>query len=149
MTGGAICIRRQMAGTAHSRLVTDHHQLARLADNDMSSPESELLAQSVYPPHVLHNTNALYNIKFLTSCFVGAVCGILGLENYQGFALLVVWTAVTSGVVYVVRCRGEADKYIRGGLWELVNPGQDNLFSFVLLWTLFYGKGYFLDSSRE
>ncbi|KDQ15466.1 hypothetical protein BOTBODRAFT_173945 [Botryobasidium botryosum FD-172 SS1] len=102
-------------------------------------PENDPSAHLVYPPHVQHNMSALSNIKFLTSCFIGAVCGILGLENYQGFALLVVWTMVTSGVVYVVGCRGDTKKYVRGGLWELANPGQDNLFSFVLLWTLFYG----------
>lgn len=26
-----------------------------------------------------------------------------------------------------------------GGFSELVNPGQDNMFSFVLAWTLFFG----------
>jgi hypothetical protein len=28
---------------------------------------------------------------------------------------------------------------LHGGLRELVNPGQDNIFTFILVWTLFYG----------
>jgi hypothetical protein len=30
-------------------------------------------------------------------------------------------------------------KYFQGGLLEAVNPGQENTFSFILVWTLFYG----------
>ena len=38
------------------------------------------------------------------------------------------------------RCKGSPKKYVPGGWVDLVNPGQENLFSFLLLWTLFYGS---------
>jgi hypothetical protein len=102
----------------------------------MSTPDTDA---HLYPPHILHNTTTLSNLKFLSSCFSGAIAGVLGLENYSGFLLFVLTTVATTALVYGVSCKGRMDKYVKGGLWELVNPGQDNIFSFVLLWTLFYG----------
>ncbi|KAF7789426.1 hypothetical protein EIP86_000370 [Pleurotus ostreatoroseus] len=95
-------------------------------------------AQLLYPPNVQFNIGKLYTIKFLASCFAGAVAGILGLENWLGFALFLFSTAWTSACLYV-KCKGRPAKYMAGGLWELVNPGQENMFSFLLVWTLFYG----------
>ncbi|EJD01699.1 uncharacterized protein FOMMEDRAFT_142240 [Fomitiporia mediterranea MF3/22] len=92
----------------------------------------------IYPPNVVHNS-ALNSIKFLSSCFAGAVAGILGLENWLGFAFFAASTLLTAACMYVVNCKGRPAKYIPGGVRELANPGQDNVFSFVLVWTLFYG----------
>ncbi|KAG8960925.1 hypothetical protein FRC03_005990 [Tulasnella sp. 419] len=103
------------------------------------SSEEEQAAQLVYPTHVQHNTNSLYTIRFLSSSFVGAVAGVLGLENFQGFALFAFSTLLTAASIWLLRCQGKPQKYIHGGLWSIINPGQENLFSFVLFWTLFYG----------
>ena len=104
----------------------------------MSSPQADAAAQLLYPPNVQYNAGRVYTIKFLAACFAGAVAGILGLENWLGFALFLSSTALTSSCLYI-KCKGRPAKYMPGGLWELVNPGQENLFSFLLVWTLFYG----------
>ena len=38
-----------------------------------------------------------------------------------------------------LKCKGKPAKYVHGGVLEMLNPGQENLFSFLLAWTLFYG----------
>ena len=101
-----------------------------------STPDQQ--AQLLFPPNVKYNASRVYSIKFISSCFAGAVAGILGLENSLGFALFVLATLLTSACLYV-KCKGRPAKYIPGGWWELVNPGQENIFSFILVWTLFYG----------
>ncbi|KAI0071836.1 hypothetical protein K474DRAFT_1629950, partial [Panus rudis PR-1116 ss-1] len=95
-------------------------------------------AQLRYPPNVQYNASKLYTVKFLSSCFAGAVAGILGLENWRGFALFLLSVLFTSACLYI-KAKGRPAKYFPGGLWELVNPGQENIFSFILVWTLFYG----------
>ena len=92
----------------------------------------------IYTPNVIHNS-ALNTTKFLSSCFAGAVAGILGLENWAGFALFAVATLFSAACLYVINCRGRPSKYAPGGVRDLVNPGQDNIFSFILVWTLFFG----------
>jgi len=99
---------------------------------------SDPAAQLVFAPNVLHN-QSLTSVKFLSSCFAGAVAGILGLENWHGFALFAASVLSTSFVIYAINCKGNPAKYLSGGLRELVNPGQDNMFTFILVWTLFYG----------
>lgn len=103
----------------------------------MASTKDEA-TRLIYVPNVQHNS-ALYTVKFLSSCFAGAVAGILGLENWQGFVLFLASLLLTGACTYVVNCKGRRAKYVPGGVRELVNPGQDNVFSFVLVWTLFYG----------
>ncbi|THH06629.1 hypothetical protein EW145_g3963 [Phellinidium pouzarii] len=95
-------------------------------------------ARLIYAPNVQHNS-ALNSVKFLSSCFAGAVAGILGLENWQGFALFAAATLLSAACLHGVNCKGRPAKYVSGGVKELVNPGQDNIFSFVLVWTLFFG----------
>jgi hypothetical protein len=99
---------------------------------------SDSAAHLVFAPNVLHN-QSLTSVKFLSSCFAGAVAGILGLENWLGFALFAASVLSTSFVIYAINCKGNPSKYLPGGLGELVNPGQDNIFTFILVWTLFYG----------
>ena len=105
----------------------------------MSSTTAEAAAQLIYPANVFANAS-LFNVKFLSSCFAGAAAGILGLENWLGFALFLASTLLTSLCIHMINCHGTPSKYIQGGLPELVNPGQDNAFTFVLVWTLFYGE---------
>lgn len=103
----------------------------------MASPTEEPI-QRLYPPNVQFNGSKLYTTKFISSCFAGAAAGILGLENWLGFALFLASTLLTSACLYV-QCKGAPAKYVPGGWIELVNPGQENAFSFVLAWTLFFG----------
>ena len=96
-------------------------------------------AQRIYAPNVAHN-QALYNVRFISACFAGSVAGILGLENWQGFLLFGLSTLLSALVMYINNCKMKPSKYLFGGLWELINPGQENMFSFVLVWTLIYGE---------
>ena len=105
----------------------------------MSTSTAEQAAQLLFPPNVQYNANKLYTVKFLSACFAGAVAGVLGLENWLGFELFIFSTLLTSACLYL-KCKGRPAKYVSGGSWELVNPGQENIFSFVLAWTLFYGE---------
>lgn len=114
---------------------------SRLPATTMSST-ADSAAQLIYGPNVLHN-QSLTTVKFLSSCFAGAVAGILGLENWLGFALFFASTLMTSACIYAINCKGRPTKYLQGGLSELINPGQDNAFTFILVWTLFFGA-YFL-----
>lgn len=103
----------------------------------MSTTE-ETSAQLIYGPNVVANSS-LTTVKFLSACFAGAAAGILGLENWLGFTLFLTSTILTSVCIYTINCYGKPAKFIHGGIAELVNPGQDNVFTFVLVWTLFYG----------
>ncbi|TFK43993.1 hypothetical protein BDQ12DRAFT_623320 [Crucibulum laeve] len=110
-----------------------------MATSSPAAPSPADAAQLIYPPNVLANTS-LHTVKFLSSCFAGAAAGILGLENLPGFALFLASTLFTAGCIHSINCKGASlGKYLQGGVWELVNPGQDNAFTFVLVWTLFYG----------
>ena len=102
------------------------------------SSTADPAAQLIFGPNVLHN-QSLTTVKFLSSCFAGAVAGILGLENWLGFALFFTSTLMTSACIYAINCKGRPAKYLQGGLSELINPGQDNAFTFILVWTLFFG----------
>ncbi|KAG9000612.1 hypothetical protein FRB93_012624 [Tulasnella sp. JGI-2019a] len=105
----------------------------------MANTEEEYQQILVYPPHVQYNSQSLHIVKFLSSSFAGAAAGVLGLENLLGFGFFAVSTLITSVSIWLIRCQGRPKKYMFGGMWELVNPGQDNLFSYILFWTLFYG----------
>ena len=108
----------------------------------MASTTQDKATQLLYPPHVIQNVTTFFNIKYLSSCFAGAVAGVLGLENWAGFALFTLTTLITSALLYVVKCRTAPQKYVYGGLLPLINPGTDNIFSFILVWTLFYGMSH-------
>ncbi|KIY43129.1 hypothetical protein FISHEDRAFT_78783 [Fistulina hepatica ATCC 64428] len=105
----------------------------------MSSPSSpDATAQLVYQPNLMSTYSSLSSVKFLTACLAGAVTGILGLENWAGFGLFALSTILTSLSIYFINCKGRPYKYILGNTIALVNPGKDNAFTFVLVWTLFY-----------
>ncbi|KAI9430121.1 hypothetical protein H4582DRAFT_1977670 [Lactarius indigo] len=111
----------------------------------MSSLSPEDQQQRLYGPHILFNTNAIYNAKFISSCFTGAVAGIIGLENWLGFFLFLFTTLFTSLVLHFVNLKASPKKYVQGGFLEVVNPGQENTFSFILVWTLFYAMVHVYD----
>ncbi|KAF7312349.1 Transmembrane protein 93 [Mycena indigotica] len=78
-------------------------------------------------------------VKFLSACFAGAVAGILGLQNWAGFALFLASTLFTSFCIYFINCHGKPKKYFPDGWTGLLSPGQENAFTFILVWTLFFG----------
>jgi hypothetical protein len=95
--------------------------------------------QRLHPPNIIHN-QALYNVRFINACFAGAVAGIVGLEKWMGFLFFALSTLLGASIIYLVNCKRNPRKYLPGGYWELINPGQENLFSFILVWTLAYGR---------
>jgi hypothetical protein len=105
----------------------------------MSAPTPDDQQQRLFAPHVLLNNNSIYNVKFISSCFTGAVAGILGLENSLGFIFFIFTTLFTALVLHFFNLKTNPRKFFQGGLLEAVNPGQENTFSFILVWTLFYG----------
>ena len=105
----------------------------------VSAVSKDEAARLIYTPNVVHNS-AINTTKFLSSCFAGAVAGVLGLENWAGFALFAASTLFSAACLYAINCRGRPLKYAPGGVRDLVNPGQDNVFSFILVWTLFFGE---------
>lgn len=105
--------------------------------NSMDDNSSAI--QRLYTPNILHN-QAVYNIRFISSCFAGAVAGILGLEKWSGFLFFALATAFGSFSIYAINLKRNPRKYLPGGYWELINPGQENLFSYILVWTLAYGE---------
>jgi ER membrane protein complex subunit 6 len=98
--------------------------------------------RQLFGPHVLFNNNSIYNVKFISSCFSGAVAGILGLENWLGFMFFIFAMLITSLVLHFFNLKANPKKYVQGGFVEVVNPGQENTFSFILVWTLFYGPSF-------
>jgi hypothetical protein len=102
------------------------------------STAAELDAQRLYAPNILHNA-ALANVKFVATCFAGAAAGVLGLEKWAGVGLFAAATFLTAGCVFAINCKGRPKAYVPGGALELVNPGQENVMTFLLAWTLFYG----------
>ena len=108
--------------------------MSALAPNDQQ--------QRLFAPHVMFNNNSIYNVKFISSCFTGAVAGILGLENWLGFIFFIFATLFTALILHFFNLKTKPQKFFQGGFLEAVNPGQENTFSFILMWTLSYGKSF-------
>ncbi|KAF7327897.1 ER membrane protein complex subunit 6 [Mycena kentingensis (nom. inval.)] len=104
----------------------------------MSTPDASVAQQRIFAPNAQFNSTVL-SVKFISACFAGAVAGILGLQNIAGFALFLASTLFTTLCIYLINCKGRPAKYIPSGWTGLVNPGQDNAFTFILVWTLFFG----------
>ncbi|KAI0030286.1 hypothetical protein K488DRAFT_54572 [Vararia minispora EC-137] len=104
-----------------------------------AAPASNDASQRLYALHVQNNALALANVKFVSSSLAGAVAGVLGFENAAGFALFAAATIFTTAVLCAANYKGKPGKFVQGGVWEIANPGQENLATFILAWTLFYG----------
>jgi len=111
------------------------------------SRERELQINPIVQESVVHNTKTLTTVHNLTASLFGVGAGILGLESYAGFLFYLLFSLITSALVYAFRVRpaitkaGESNfkRFFRedrelwtGGLLE-------GLSGFVLTWTLFYG----------
>lgn len=108
--------------------------------------EDEKAAQ-IYGPHLQSNLSTLFTVKFLVSIFSGATAGVLGLTNLYGFLLFGASTVFCAALVAIISCRGFPSRYVgdgkgmsvKGALTSLLTPGMDNVWGFILTWTLFYG----------
>jgi len=109
--------------------------------------ERELQISPIVQESVVHNTKTLTTLHNLTASLFGIGAGILGLESYPGFLFYLLFSLITSGLVYAIRVRpaliqdADADmkRFFRGSL-ELWTGGLvEGLSGFVLTWTLFYG----------
>ena len=101
----------------------------------------------IYAPHLQSNLSTIFGIKFLTAVFSGATAGILGLTNIAGFLLFALSSVLSAALVVFLKCGGKPSLYIgdgktlstRGAVMQLLTPGVDNFFGFILTWTLLYG----------
>lgn len=102
----------------------------------------------IYPPHLQANLSTLVNLKFLIAIFSGATAGVLGVENLNGFLLFGASILLNALLVILIKCGGKPGRFVgdgvSGGLQQLLLPGMDNMFGFILTWTLFYGEYYAL-----
>jgi hypothetical protein len=57
----------------------------------------------LHPPSVQHNTRVLSSLSTLTVAFAGALAGILGLVNWQGFAFYVVASICNALTIMVLK----------------------------------------------
>jgi len=99
-------------------------------------------ASLIYGPHLQTNLSTVFSIKFFISIFAGATAGVLGLTNLAGFLLFALSTLLCACLVVVLKCGGSPAKYVgdgSSGILHLLSPGMDNIFGFILSWTLFYG----------
>lgn len=77
----------------------------------------------------------------MTASLFGVGAGVLGLESYPGFVFYVVFSMLTSALVYVLRVSpaGGSKQFFQSP-WQLWVGGLvDGLSGFVLTWTLAYG----------
>jgi len=116
--------------------------------------EREQQISPIVTESVLHNTKTLTTLHNLTASLFGIGAGVLGLESYSGFLFYLLFSLLTSALVYAIRVRpaiihsrsssseGEMEglKMFFRGSTELWTGGLlDGLSGFVLTWTLFYG----------
>src|SRR5260370_35259648 len=107
----------------------------------MSAPPDEQ-QQRLFAPHVLFNNNSIYNVKFISSCFTGAVAGILGLENWLGFIFFIFTILFTALVLHFFNLKTNPTRFFQGGLLVVWNPGQQNTSLFILVWTSCHASSF-------
>jgi hypothetical protein len=99
-------------------------------------------ASLIYGPHLQTNLSTVFSIKFFVSVFAGATAGVLGFTNLSGFLLFALSTLFSAALVVLLKCGRSPAKYVgegSTGFLHLLSPGMDNIFGFILTWTLFYG----------
>jgi len=99
-------------------------------------------------------TQALASLRALTSSLFGIGAGILGLESYSGFIFYLIFSLLTSALIFGFRVAPAEMAQADGGSKSTVNNGGmffstgyelwvggllDGLSGFVLTWTLAYG----------
>jgi len=106
--------------------------------------ERELQISPLVPDSIIHNTKTLSTLHNITASLFGVGAGILGLEAYSGFLFYLIFSLVTSLLVYVSHIRPAAGEegtavFFRGSLEFWGGGLMEGMAGFVLTWTLFYG----------
>ncbi|GAA5904119.1 hypothetical protein JCM5296_000338 [Sporobolomyces johnsonii] len=99
----------------------------------------------IYLHNLQHNNKSLYYVKSTTACIAGATAGLLGLTNLVGFAFFFLTALLVGGAFATVNCAGQPARYFVTAREPLVSGLLENLFSYVLFWTLFYSLVYIYD----
>ncbi|KAK0548561.1 hypothetical protein OC845_003505 [Tilletia horrida] len=88
------------------------------------------------------------SLRSTSLSLAGATAGVLGLRNLSGFYFFGAALLLTNSLLLLYNARSAPRKYIPflgpeesrpGTLGLLVSGGQENLFSFVLWWTFWFG----------
>jgi len=116
------------------------------------STEVEFQISPLVPESIQHNSKTLYNLQSLTATIFGVSAGILGLESYSGFLYYLIFSLLTSFLLYAVRVAPSSGGTKHGSSGPLSTslyfrtPFEfwaggllNGLAGFVLTWTLFYG----------
>ncbi|KAK1754916.1 Rab5-interacting protein-domain-containing protein [Echria macrotheca] len=119
--------------------------------------EREFQIAPLVPESIQHNSKTLYNLQSLTASLFGVSAGILGLESYSGFLFYLVFSLLTTALLYVFRVApgaslsssSSASRQRKGVLdtslyfrspYEFWAGGLlGGLAGYILTWTLFYG----------
>jgi hypothetical protein len=90
----------------------------------------------------------LATLHNLTASLFGIGAGILGLESYSGFIFYLLFSLVTTVLVYVFRVQGrgtpgdphgDVGRYFQSNLQLWTGGLLEGLMGYVLTWTLFFG----------
>ncbi|KAK4177419.1 Rab5-interacting protein-domain-containing protein [Triangularia setosa] len=120
-----------------------------------SQQELDLQISPLVQESLVHNSRTLHNLQSLTASLFGVGAGILGLESYSGFFFYLLFSLVTTLLVYALRIAptsissspsaataakgGVLSRYFRSP-FDFWTAGLTNgLAGFILTWTLFYG----------
>ncbi|KAK0554126.1 hypothetical protein OC846_002215 [Tilletia horrida] len=102
----------------------------------------------IYPENLAYNAKQIYFLRSTSLSLAGATAGVLGLRNLSGFYFFGAALLLTNSLLLLYNARSAPRKYIPflgpeesrpGTLGLLVSGGQENLFSFVLWWTFWFG----------
>lgn len=94
----------------------------------------------IYTDNQQKNNRELFVIRSTLSLFLGGVAGVLGLINLSGLIFFLVLGPLLPLLLITLKTRSLNYKaYFQGGLSEIIIPTSDNLFSYILAWTMAYG----------
>ncbi|THW00334.1 proliferating cell nuclear antigen [Aureobasidium pullulans] len=103
--------------------------------------ERELAINPVVQESMMHNARTVSNIRSLTASLFGVAAGVLGLESFPGFLFYALGSLVVSLLIFSLRANVQAKSYFHSPIADLwIGDLFGGLMSFVLTWTLFYGR---------
>lgn len=74
--------------------------------------------------------NQLATLRTVTSLVLGSLCGLLGLQNWSGFAVYLAEVALIAVAVGFGKCRGKPGRYFAAG-WMALGIDQDGFLAFL------------------
>ncbi|TKA56900.1 hypothetical protein B0A53_01301 [Rhodotorula sp. CCFEE 5036] len=79
------------------------------------------------------------------ACVAGALAGLLGLTNLNGFALYFAVSFGIGALYTLVNCKANPSRYFLKPSEPILSGTVGNCFPFILFWTLFYSLVYIYD----